>query len=280
MIYTLKNNKIKVQINDFGAELSSIKKIDEDYDYMWQGNPEYWKRRAPILFPIVGKLIDNQYSYNGKNYTMTQHGFARDMTFEVIDQREESIAFQLTYNESTLAMYPFKFELIITYTLKGDGIIVRYIVKNLEDQVLPFSIGAHPAFNWDESSPAKFAFKEHHLESYQLESGGISLNKTPVTMGHHTVDINKELFKNDALILEDIHAVTFINGERSVEMIFNGFPYLGLWSKPTGAPFVCIEPWYGLADIIGHNQIITEKKGIQLLDNRGIFDTHYIIKIS
>lgn len=280
MLYTLKNNEIKLNVSDLGAELYSIQKNDDDYEYLWQGDPSYWKRRAPILFPIVGKLKDNEYSYNSEIYTMSQHGFARDMKFEMVEKSDHSIVFKLHHNEMSMKIYPFEFELELSYHLKKNQVMVSYSVKNLNTFTMPFSIGGHPAFNWIDTLSSEFLFNTNNLQSYTLTDQGISLHKRDLTVKDKSIEISKELFSNDALILEDISSVVYVNGDRQVELEFNGFPYLGLWSKPSGAPFICIEPWFGIADTENHNKNIMEKKGIQLLKSLSVFKAHYVIKIS
>lgn len=280
MNFEIKNQYLKVLVSDHGGELQSLKKSQEDYEYLWQGSPEFWGRRAPILFPIVGKLLEDTYTYKGKSYHMTQHGFARDMTFDLYHATEDSIALLLRDNEETYKKYPFNFELLLSYTLEGDKLVVGYHVKNMESETMPFSIGAHPAFNWEENKTAHFEFETDFIESLILTPNGIDLNKTLIATPEGRLKIDQRLFKNDALILEDTNQVTFVNGDRRVSMTFEGFPYLGLWSKPTGAPFVCIEPWHGLADVVGHKGEILEKKGIIHLASGMTFTSQYVIKIS
>lgn len=280
MIYTIKNESLVVEINNFGAELSSIKKTDDAYEYLWQGEAKYWGRRAPILFPIVGRFIDDTYTVEGKSYHMTQHGFGRDMVFEVCEQKSDYIEFKLTENRDSLEQYPYQFELILSYEIKGTELVVGYRIKNMNVHEMPFSIGAHPAFNWDETLNSKFVFEETALETFLLTSDGICDQKRTVDVKDHKVNIDQALFVNDALILEEVDQVSFVNGNRSVEMKFEGFPYLGLWSKPSGAPFICIEPWYGLADFVGHNGDIMNKKGIQVLSAGKSFKSEYTIKVS
>ena len=147
MNYEIKNNFIKAKIKSFGAELNSLQKIDNDFEYIWQANPQYWARHSPVLFPIVGRLKDDSYFYKGKKYTLSQHGFARDKEFKVVAQDDDFIEFSLKNDEKTFENYPFLFELNISYKLEKTKLIISYIVKNASEDKMYFSIGAHPAFN-------------------------------------------------------------------------------------------------------------------------------------
>lgn len=274
-MYTIKNDKLQVVVKSFGAELNSIKKINSDYEYLWQGDPAYWKRQAPILFPIVGRLLEDSYTYSGNSYSMTQHGFARDSEFTCVESSSNCLLFKLLSSESSLEMYPFVFELYLGYELIADYIKVTYKVVNMDSKVMPFSIGAHPAFNWDKSLEAKFSFPDKVVSSCLVSSKGV-LEGPEVSL----VDtlLTESLFHNDALIYKTLNSTTFINGEIGIEMNFDGFPYVGLWSLPSGAPFVCIEPWYGIGDYSDHNQKILNKEGVISLNTGEVFETFYTIK--
>lgn len=278
MLYTIKNDLIVVEISDHGAELKSLKRVNDTYEYLWQGDAKYWGRNAPVLFPIVGRLLEDTYYYEDVAYKMTQHGFARDRQFKLVDQTAEKVSFKLTDDAESRAVYPFSFELIIHYILEEDTLRVAYEVSNPMETILPFSIGAHPAFNWEEE--AHFTFESGLLSTYLITDRGVSPQKVDIAAPNGRLKINKELFKDDALIMDDIDRVVYCNGTRQVEMLFEGFPYVGLWSKPSGAPFVCIEPWYGIADFAGHNQKLLDKRGIVLLDGHDVFKGSYTIKIS
>lgn len=274
-MYTIKNNKLQVIVKSFGAELNSIKKINSDYEYLWQGDSAYWKRQAPILFPIVGRLLEDSFNYQDNTYNMTQHGFARDSEFSCVESSTDRVLFKLVSSDSSLKKYPFTFELYLGYELIADYIKVTYKVINMDSKVMPFSIGAHPAFNWDKSLEANFSFPEKVVSSCLVSSKGIvegpevSLEETVVT------DV---LFHNDALIYKGLDSTTFRNGEIGIEMNFNGFPYVGLWSLPTGAPFVCIEPWYGIGDYSDHDKNILTKEGMISLNTGEVFEAFYTIK--
>jgi len=289
MIHKIENGFIEVQIKEFGAELCSLKKKNDDYEYMWQADEKYWARHSPILFPIVGKLIDDEYIYNNKKYKMTQHGFARDCLFKVFDKKTDEIIFRLQSSTKTLEMYPFKFEFFIQYKLTKNTLIIGYKVINHSDNKMFFSIGAHPAFNWPFENKNKT--QEYYLqfqntvklERLPLTSLGISSDKKFISLENNKLKLNRDLFKDDALVLENLEtkSIVFKNNEnyKDIEITFDNFPFLGIWSKPTGAPFLCIEPWYGIADFIGHTKQLEEKKGILSLNINQIYESNFQITI-
>ena len=289
MNYEIKNEHIKAKIKSFGAELNSLQKIDEDLEYMWQGDSKYWNRHSPILFPIVGRLKNDSYTYQNQKYNMTQHGFARDKEFEVIKNEVDFIEFRLKSDEKTLEIYPFSFELYLSYKLEKNSLIVSYKVINKSDDKMLFSIGAHPAFNWtlkeDEKKENYFLEFENIKETkrYFLNDKGLVYDSVDLKIIDNKIALNEELFKNDALVFEDLNIKTLtlknsIN-ENYIKLNFENFPYLGIWSKPTGAPFICIEPWFGVADDENSNQNFEDKKGIITLEKDETFSCFYIIEI-
>ena len=289
MNYEIKNEYIKAKIKSFGAELNSLQKIDEDLEYIWQGDSKYWNRHSPILFPIVGRLKNDSYTYQNQKYNMTQHGFARDKEFEVIKNEVDFIEFRLKSDEKTLEIYPFSFELYLSYKLEKNSLIVSYKVINKSDDKMLFSIGAHPAFNWtlkeDEKKENYFLEFENIKETkrYFLNDKGLVYDSVDLKIIDNKIALNEELFKNDALVFEDLNIKTLtlknsIN-ENYIKLNFENFPYLGIWSKPTGAPFICIEPWFGVADSFDSSKNLEDKKGIITLLKDEIFSSFYSIEI-
>lgn len=275
MEYTLVNNFLTVKISNHGAEIQSIVDNHTHTEYIWQADPKIWKRHAPVLFPIVGSLKDNQYIYDGKIYNMTQHGFARDMDFEVESQTKDSITFLLKDTPETLKKYPFKFELRVKYTLTDNLIEEKFVVTNQDEKEMIFGIGGHPAFNLKTSdsidkSDYYFEFepsKEHiriPLKAPLLDWSQRSLSKT-----NSLIKISDLLFKDDAWVLE-------LRGENKVSVrtdksnyhvdVKMDAPYVGLWSQyPQTADYVCIEPWWGIADILETNGHLEDKRGMNHL---------------
>jgi galactose mutarotase-like enzyme len=289
MNYEIKNKFIQVKINSFGAELNSLKRVDTNLEYLWQGNPQYWNRHSPVLFPIVGRLKDDSYFYKNKKYSMTQHGFARDNEFSLTKQTDNYLEFKLENNEKSLEIYPFLFELYIGYELVDNKIIISYKVKNNSNEKMLFSIGAHPAFNWalNENEKKEDYFLEFEnikeIKRYFLNDKGLVYESANLEIKENKMFLTEKLFQQDALVFNDINIKNItlknINNQNFVKVNFDNFTYLGIWSKPTGAPFICIEPWYGVADDINTNQNIENKKGMISLEKYEVFSTSYNIEL-
>ena len=297
MNYEIKNEHIKVKIKSFGAELNSLQKIDEDLEYIWQGDSKYWNRHSPILFPIVGRLKNDSYTYQNQKYNMTQHGFARDKEFEVIKNEADFMEFRLKSDEKTLLIYPFLFELYISYTLVKTKLIISYKVVNKNADEMLFFICSHPAFNWtftNESKKEDYFLEFENIKTtkrYFLNELGLVYKNEDLEIKNNKILLNEELFKNDALVFNDanIKTVSLKNknenknenkkDNRIIKVDFESFPYLGIWSKPSGAPFICIEPWFGLADEENSNQNLEDKKGMIRLEKDEVFSCFYSVEI-
>ena len=283
----IKNDLLTAIINTKGAELCSLK--DSKTEYIWQADAQYWGRHAPILFPIVGKLINDQYTYKGKTYKLPQHGFARDMEFDTTLTDESLAVFVLSSTEDTKANYPFDFELKVTYKLQDDLLKVQYMIQNVGAEDMFFSIGAHPAFRCPVEEghkrsdyQLKFDWKVTTNSSI-LKNGAISNETSNPFLDEGVIRIDDDLFDRDALIFQEnefSHATIFHEPSASyyLSIHFDSFPYLGIWSKSSESPFLCVEPWHGLADLEGHNGDLTKKKGIIKLPKEDIFVCGYAIE--
>ncbi|MCG3710500.1 aldose 1-epimerase family protein [Aliarcobacter butzleri] len=282
MNYEIKNSFIKAQIKSFGAELNSLRKIDNDFEYIWQADSQYWARHSPVLFPIVGRLKNDSYFYKDKKYSLSQHGFARDKEFEIVQNEANFIEFRLKSDEKSLEFYPFFFELDIGYKLDKNSLIVSYKVKNKSDEKMYFSIGAHPAFNTQVGDFLEFE-NIKTTKRYFLDEKGLIYKNQDLNLENSKLYLDKDLFKDDALVFNDstIKQITLKNIENKsrVKVKFDNFPYLGIWSKPNDAPFVCIEPWFGVADEENANQKIEDKKGILSLEKEEEFFCFYTIEV-
>jgi galactose mutarotase-like enzyme len=278
----IKNTFLTATINSFGAELCSLTNKDNK-EYIWEGNPDFWGKHSPILFPIVGTLKNNSYQYNETEYHLSRHGFARDMDFKLVEQKENSVTFSIQSSAETLKVYPFEFELQISYTLEENSLKIAYIVMNNGNSKMPFSIGAHPAFalpgNFEEYA-IQFE-KEESLEYYLLENDLIS-NKTKILeVQNDCIPLTYELFKNDALIFKTLKskALTILkNNNPFLKVSFEDFPSLGIWTK-MNAPFLCIEPWFGYSDTNENSGNLFEKEGIQILEENKTFRSEFSIEI-
>ena len=289
MNYEIKNSFIKAKIKSFGAELNSLQKIENGFEYIWQADSQYWARYSPVLFPIVGRLKDDSYFYKDKKYSLSQHGFARDKEFELIKKEDDFLEFRLCSDEKSLEIYPFDFELYLSYKLQKSSLIISYKVVNKSDDKMLFSIGAHPAFNWtlkeDEKKEDYFIEFEDlkQTKRYFLNDLGLLYKKEDLKIIDNKIPLNEKLFKNDALVFNDVNIKIITlknsNNENFVKLNFKNFPYLGIWSKPSGSPFICIEPWFGIADDENSIQNFEEKKGLISLQKNEIFSCFYSIEV-
>ena len=290
MIYSLENSKLKITASTYGGEIHSITSLDDGTEYLWNGNPEFWKYHAPILFPIVGKVKDLKYRVDGCEYELPQHGLARISEFNLLNQTKDSITFELRYTEDSLKVYPYKFALQIKYTISNNTVKVAYTVKNIDSKEIFFSIGAHPAFmcpiNSNESlEDYYFKFDEKETSSIMLlnEKGYFTGKREDYLENNDKINLNTNVFKNDALVFDNLKSKTVTiqsdKTDKYLKVDFSEFPYLGLWAPATGAPFVCIEPWFGHADYNDFSGEFSEKEGIQSLNVGEEFSCNYIISI-
>ena len=276
MIHYIENDNLIVGIKEFGCEIASIKSKATDYEFMWQGNPDIWGGQTPILFPIVGRLIDDKYTLCGTEYEMPKHGFARKMGWTFLSADDKSISFRLSATDDTRKIYPYEFDLTVTYTLKGNSLVVSHNITNKNDTVMYFSIGAHPAFNCAIGDVLSFDENETlYTEKIDLVKSLRLPDKTPVLNNEKDIVITNDIFNEDALILSDIKSenITLSISEGNRKIIFNlgGAPYLGIWAKP-GAPYVCIEPWYGVNDDQIKRDDISKKDGINSVNAGDTFN--------
>ena len=281
MIITLSNNKISASINTIGAELIRLEK--DNQNYIWTVNETYWNKTSPILFPIVGRLKNDAYTIADKKYELPRHGFARNFEFQILNQTENSVVFVLESNSETLKNYPFEFQLQLEYELDGNELKMKYSVENRSEVTMPFSIGAHPAFAIEDSfSDDSLQFNEaEEFVSYELENEQFNNSFRKINSENGQINLNYSLFEKDALVFKHLQSnkLTLLKKNEPVLSVqFEGFPYLGIWTKPN-APFLCIEPWCGLADNVNHNGNIFEKESIQLLEKNCVFQREIIISL-
>lgn len=260
MLHFLENNILKIAVDTHGAELSSIFNKNENKEMLWQGDPQFWGRKSPVLFPVVGKYKNGKTTYERKEYQSGQHGFARDSEFTLIEKTENKLSFELLSNEETLKQYPFKFRLVCSFELNNDRIIVGWNVENIDDKKIYFSIGAHPAF-YCRKGETILAMNSENIKYNLINSNG--LYTTPKYDVENDFVLHDKVFDNDALIIEnsDISEVSLIdNGKKYLTVKFDA-PLFGIWS-PTkkNAPFVCIEPWFGRCDAEDFDGDITERE--------------------
>ena len=278
---TLFNSNITAKINHNGAELYSLESNNKEY--IWEGNPVFWGKHSPVLFPIVGTLKENTYTYNSISYQLSRHGFARDTTFKLIEKKDDLAVFSIESNEDTKKVYPFEFELQLIYSLENNHLNISYKVINKGMGPMPFSIGAHPAI----ALPGKFEnysiqFEKEEPLVYNLLENDLISNavKTLPTLDNR-VALDYSLFENDALIFKNLksnYLTIFKNQIPMVRMHYEDFPHLGIWTK-MNAPFLCIEPWFGYSDSNESTGTILEKEGIQILESKTSFNAQFSIEI-
>lgn len=291
MTFILENESIKATFVTTGAEMTGLLKKDSHMEYIWHGDPAFWGRHAPILFPIVGRLKEDTYMYQNNQYFLSQHGFARDKEFILVEKTEQKIIFELREDEETLAKFPFSFSLKVIYELLSDGVTVSYIVENTGDEQLYFSIGAHPAFSIPLNKD--LTFEDYYLHfSPQKEYLHLPLNGSYVDYDkrisepiNSDIQLKRALFKEDALIYETqgMTQITIRSDKspESVTLSYKKMPFVGIWSPyPKEAPFVCIEPWYGIADTVNTSGQLSEKFGIQSLSSKEYFECQYSITVT
>ena len=282
MNITIKNLEFSAVIARKGAELISFKK-NNNKEYIWDGNPAFWGKHSPVLFPIVGTLKNDSYTYKDKTYHLSRHGFARDMEFEATQTDENQVVFTLKSNSETEKMYPFEFELHIIYTLEQNNLNIAYKVINLDKVIIPFSLGAHPAFALPENFTnysLLFEYSEN-LISHQLEDGLISNKTFEITQNEKSISLDYTLFENDALIFKKLKSksITILENKAPILKVkYNDFNSLGLWTVQN-APFICIEPWLGYSDTLDATRNIFEKEGIQTIAENQTFNCSFDIEI-
>lgn len=287
MRYTLENDTLKVEIDSFGAEIKSVKRKSDDQEYMWCGDPKYWGRTSPVLFPFVGAPRNKEYRYEGKTYQMGQHGFARDMEFVMELQEQDCIWFVLTSTDETYEKYPFRFRLHIGYALDKNEVRVLWKVENTDAKPIYFSIGAHPAFRCP-------IHGEDNKLGYGLKFGGLTdelhhHGNTPEGMAVMEDEVQKltdgavtftpGFFDKCTYMVEGAQTgeVSLLDraGKAYVTVHFDA-PLFAVWS-PEGkeAPFVCIEPWYGRCDAVDFEGSLAERAYENALAPGGTFTASY-----
>jgi galactose mutarotase-like enzyme len=286
-MYTIENETLRVQVNPMGAELSSLFNKSLELEYIWSGDPKYWGKKSPVLFPIVGALKDNQYFFNGKYYSMNRHGFAREKIFTVIHQSPSSINFELISDEDTLQVYPFEFNFSIIYTLSPSKLSVSYQVKNRGKEMMYFSVGGHPAFRLPLSN--QLVYDDYYLSFNKIEladrwpiseQGLIESASVSLLENSNHLKLSKSLFYKDAIVFKGLASdevqIRSDLHPGGLRFSFKEFPYLGIWAAKE-ADFICIEPWCGIADSVDSTQVLTEKEGIIYLNAGEVFERTWMV---
>jgi galactose mutarotase-like enzyme len=272
---TITSNDCEANIHPLGAELQSLRNLNTGLEFMWQADSRFWGKHSPVLFPIVGTLKENSYVYEGKSYSLPRHGFAREKLFTSEKLNDSKAVFTLEADAATKEVYPFDFRFQLIYELKGTVLSCTYAVSNPGNKDLWFSVGAHPAFKVPLVEGA--TYESHYLQfdkdepllRWHLDSGLIGTQSSLVETHEGRISLSPSLFYDDAIVLMHLQSQKVTLGSTAhahgLHFHFKGFPFLGIWAAKD-APFVCIEPWCGHADTVGHNQQLTAKPGIEMLE--------------
>ncbi|OYU48720.1 MAG: aldose epimerase [Rhizobiales bacterium PAR1] len=288
--HTIRSASLTATIAAHGAELQTVT-LTSGEDLLWHGGPE-WPRRAPVLFPIVGRLTEDMLIHQGKHYPLPKHGFARNSRFDWVERGESRCVLELRDSAATHASYPFAFRLLMIFEIDGLTLKVTTRVENPGQEVLPCGVGAHPAFRWplvegvpQESHRLDFE-KDESIETYLIEDGLLGA-KTPSPIKNRRLALSPELFVIDAIILEEVasRSVRFIAEDaqgktlRVLDIAWEGYKDLGIWSRQGGAPFLCIEPWFSMCSPVGWQGEFSEKPGILLLEPQGVRDFSWRVTV-
>jgi galactose mutarotase-like enzyme len=286
---SISNDLISITIASKGAELQSLYHKKNQLEYMWSGDPKYWGKHSPVLFPIVGELKDKTYDYKGKAYNLTRHGFARELDFDVTEENESSITFSLHSNKETLEKYPFEFVFSVRYTLIENKLKITFIVRNEGHEKMFFSVGGHPAFKvplieGTTYEDYELVFNEREtVGRWPISPEGLIEKQAKTFLNNETtIQLKKELFSSDAIVLKQLKSssVSILSSktEHGLKVSFEDFPFLGIW-ETKGGDFVCIEPWCGIADSVDASGNLEEKEGINILEPSNSFDVSYTIVV-
>ncbi len=289
--WELKNKEIEISVDSLGAELKSLRGAQSGREYLWNGDPAYWKRTSPVLFPLVGSLQGKQYFHEGTAYPMSQHGFARDTEFRLIRQSDSELWFALEDSDESRRVYPFSFCLRIGYALDGAKVRIHWEVENTGDRILYFSIGGHPAFLCPIEAGSR---QEDYLIGFDTDGpltgsvigrdGLLSDRKKTYALDAGCLPIDEGLFDEDALIMEhdQAHRVSLMTRERKPYLTVSfDAPLFGIWSPPhKHAPFVCIEPWYGRCDAENFHGTLAEREWGNRLEPGACFRSVYTVAVS
>ena len=279
---TIKNEFLTCDISEIGAEIKSLKK--NGTEYMWSADPNFWGKTSPILFPMVGSTKDDKYILNGKTYNMKKHGFLILKEFKVEEATDTSVTMLYTHNDETLTMYPYEFEFRAVFTLVGSSLKVDYKVKNLTDEKMYFSVGAHEGYaapGGVEEYDLIFPYEED-LDTVVLDGPLVTNNFDTYAKGVKVFSIYEKYFDIDTLIFKHLKSkdVTLRNRKtgRSLKVEYPDCEYIAFWHEP-GAEFLCIEPWSALPDNVNTDHDLTKKEAITVIDGKGEYTNTHIITV-
>lgn len=289
MQYTITTASSAAVIDSMGAQLLSLQDVLGN-EYVWQRDPTYWGKSAPILFPIVGRLLNGRIQIEGREYEMPQHGFARDLEFTLYEQGKSTICFLLRESSQTRQMYPYKFELYVRFTLQGGALTTAYTVRNPNEGTMQFCIGGHPAFccplcEGDDFEDYELQFEHPETVRSPILSDGVACysRTNDFLAGGDVLPLRYELFDDDAIILDGLKSrkITLISrkSRRGLNFDFPDYSTVAFWTPPKKqAPFLCFEPWHGMGCRDDENAaVLEEKRGVVVLAKGNEFNARFTV---
>lgn len=290
MLHTIRNDAITVTIDELGAQLQSITAAGGT-EYLWSGDPAYWKGKAPTLFPYVGRLTNDRYTYDGKEYEMTRHGFAKLTRFTPVQAEESRLTLRMTEGAESLRIYPFVFRFDVTFALEGSTLSVIYTVENRDGKTMYFGLGGHPGFRVPLEEGK--AFSDYALTfAHSAQPWQVLMSDSYMINGHEapyplengtTLPLRHELFDHDAIILKNFdRTVTLSAGEgtRGLTFACPKARYLGIWHQPkTDAPYVCLEPWVSLPSREGIVEELSQQNDLVALEAGEVYENGWTVTV-
>ena len=288
----LKNNDLEVELNPKGAEIIKVIGQHDQINYMWKREASLWASSAPILFPIVGALQNNECRIEGKTYTMTQHGFSRHNVYEVQQLSDTKVEFELQPNEEILKQYPYYFDLKVTYTLVDNKLVCHCLVKNTDKRDIYFQIGGHPAFACpfmenESSNDYYIEFEKNETLNQKIidvERRGMSTKTQLLFDNEKRFFVRQALFNNDAIVVKDMKSeyvsLKSLNHNKSICFHMKNFNHLGLWTSKHVGGLLAIEPWVGHSDYVDFKGEFKEKEGVVTLAPQEEFECQFIVEIN
>ena len=288
-MHLVENSFLKIIAREYGAEFTSLFDKKNNTEHLWQADPAVWGWHAPVLFPVVGRCLNDTITIDGVAYGMEKHGFARKSNFKLLELGDTRMVFSLKANPETLKIYPYQFEFLIRYRLEGNKLHVSYEVVNLDDKTIYFSLGGHPAFAVPFLPGERY--EDYHLQfedtedagRYYINEDGFFDGRRDIALANTNIlPLKSNMFRDDALIFKDLKSrrvtIRSQNNGRYLSVDFTGFKQLGLWAK-VGAPYVCIEPWLGCADTAGKPLEFKDREGIIALEKGGEFGVSFTVEV-
>lgn len=288
----LKNNDLEVSLHPKGAEIHKIVGLHDNINYMWRRDPILWANSAPILFPFVGAVNNDEFRIDGKTYTMTQHGFARHSEFETNQISDTEVIFTLTSNDYIKEHYPYLFELKVTYRLEANTLVCHCEVKNIDNQPITFGIGGHPAFACpfmenEHSNDYYIEFSEYETlerKMIDVEQRGMSYETRPLFDNEKRFFVRQAMFDTDAVVVKNFKsenvALKSLNHDKSIVFHMKGFEHLGIWASKHVGGLIAIEPWVGHNDYVGFKGEFKEKEGVRTIEPNEVFECEFDVEIN